>query len=120
MSRENRQRITTLPAIWSDFFFCFDLADKLGHGAHGAEAAPGSGLEQHIYRQTDDGGGEHDAVEAEGVLGDPVGDGSCGVGPAPGNTEHPQELDGLPKALRTCGHQPGLEDRTGQSESIKR
>ena len=88
----------------------FDFADHLGHGTHGAEAAPGSGLEQGIHHQTDDGGSQHDAVEAETELGNPVRDRSCGIGPAPGNPEHPQQFDCLPKRAGTGSNQIGLKN----------
>ena len=101
------------------FFFCLDPADHLGHGTHGAEAAPGSGFEQRIHHQANDGGGEHQAVETETELGDPIGHGTGGVSPAPGNPEHPQQFDGLPEAVCSGGYQISLENHVAEHAEEK-
>ena len=88
----------------------FAFADHLRHSPHRAEAAPGPGFEQKVDRETDDRGGEHQAVEAEAELGDPIGNSAGGVGPAPGDTEQPQKLDGFLKGACAGSDQIGLED----------
>lgn len=81
----------------------------MGHGTHGAEGAPGAGLIQGHGDEAQQQRGEHQAVKAEGELGHPVGERSGGVGPAPGDPEGPEELNGLPQGLSARGHQIGLE-----------
>lgn len=104
------------------FFLRLDLADHLCHSAHGAEGAPCSGLEQCHDRQTDDGGGQHDAVKAKAVLCDPVRQPPGGVGPAPGHPERPEQLNCFRQGLGPGTHQIGLEHHIaehGQEENEK-
>ena len=104
------------------FLFVFQLADGLSHGAHGAEGAPAAGLEKYHHDEADEGGGEHQAVEAKAKLGNPVGHGACGVGPAPGNTDCPKQFDGFLQGGGSRSHQIGLKNDVaehGQKENQK-
>ena len=95
-------------------FLCFDLADHLGHGTHGAEAAPGTGLEQEIHHKANDRRGEHQTIETKAELSDPIGNSTGGVCPIPGHAEHPQQLDGFFQIFRSGSHQIGLEDHIAE------
>ena len=95
------------------------LADPLGHGAHGAECTPGPGLEQGHDDQADQQGGQHQAVEPKAELSRPIRDQARRIGPAPGDPEGPEELDRLTEGGRAGAHQPGLEQHVpkhGQEE----
>ena len=89
-------------------------ADALGHGAHGAEGAPGSRTVQAHDDQANQKRGQHQAVKAEAELSCPVGYRSRGIGPAPGNTDGPEQPERLPQALSAACHQPGLENHIGE------
>ena len=95
-------------------FVCFHLTDHLGHGAHGTEAAPGSGFEQGVYNQTNNGRGQHQTVKSETELGDPVRRGAGGVSPSPGDAEHPQQLERFLQTVCAGGHQICLEDHVAE------
>ena len=73
--------------------FCF--ADKLSHGAHGTVDTPGAGLKQYHGDNPQNGGGQHDAVEAKGKLGGPQGKAGAVIGVLPGQAEGPQHCDCL-------------------------
>ena len=98
----------------------FDFANHLGHGSHGAEAAPCAGLEENIYPEADDGGGEHQAVEAEAELGNPISNRAGGISPAPRHTEGPQQLDGFFQALCAPCNQIGLENHIAEKLALLR
>lgn len=77
----------------------------MGHGAHGAEDAPGAGLEQDHDDETDEGGGQHHTVKAEGELGHPGGEDGAVIGPVPGDPEGPEQLDGSADRVGAGAHQ---------------
>ena len=80
---------------FDEFFVVSGFADELGHGAHGAVDAPGAGFEEDHGDETQKGGGEHHAVEAEGELGHPGREGGAVIRPVPGGFEHPEDGDGF-------------------------
>ena len=88
--------------------FCF--ADKLSHGAHGTVDTPGAGLKQYHGDNPQNGGGQHDAVEAKGKLGSSRRKPGLMVGPVPGNPEGPQKRHSLSQLSCAGEHQPGVPE----------
>ena len=104
--------------------FCRGLAraqgaDQLGHGAHGAEHAPGPGLEEHHDDEADEGGGEHDGVEPEGELGHPGDKEGAMIGPVPGHLEGPEQLDEFSDVTGPRPHQIGGEEHLKEHHKEK-
>ena len=78
---------------------CLQFTYELRHGSHGAVDAPAAGLEEDHGDETQNGGGQHDAVKAEGELGDAGRKESAVIGPVPGQLEGPQQRHRLPQVL---------------------
>ena len=98
----------------------FKFADSLRHRSHRAEGAPGAGTEEQHEDEADEGRSEHEAVEAEAELGDPIGEEALCVCPAPGNIYRPEELDDLPKAFRAGSDEICLEKHVGEHRHEER
>lgn len=91
-----------------------DFADGLGHGSHRAERAPCPGFVQRHDNQAYQGGGQHDAVETEAELGNPIGYRPGSISPAPGYPEQPEQFDRFLQRRCTGTHQIGLEYHIGE------
>lgn len=85
------------------------LADPLGHGSHRTERTPGPRLIKYHNNEPNQQGGQHQAVKPEAELRRPVRNGTCCIGPAPGNPERPEQLDGFPQRIRARADQPCLK-----------
>lgn len=60
------------------------FADGLRHGSHGAKGTPASGLKQNHHNQAYQGRCQHQAIEAEAELSNPIRYHACRICPAPG------------------------------------
>ena len=98
----------------SELLLCLDFTNHLGHCTHRTEAAPGSGFEQNIHRKPNDGGCQHQAVEAKAELGDPIRYSTRGVSPPPRNTKQPQQFDCFAQGIGSGRHQISLENHISE------
>ena len=82
------------------FFARFELADSLRHRSHRAEGAPRA---RHIGRHDDyaeERRRQHEAVEPESKLRDPIRRGTGRERPVPGNSNRPEERNRLAERVR--------------------
>ena len=98
------------PLKRSGLFSVFRFTDQLSHRPHRAIDTPAARLEKDHSNQAQHGGGQHDAVKAEGKLCHTVVKDRSVVGPVPGQLKGPQQRDRLLEVLHSGEHEPGTPE----------